>query len=174
MDLFAVTGVQLFSAEQPMIEARLMAKPDFPSTWPSAKSFCPVRSTPMDPEMIVAATATLLASKAGEGFADEVGRAVWERMRDLLRLFRHTHPDAPDMLAVLEHAESDPGDPTAVRQLTLALQACAEIDPAFADELGGLVLATRELQRGSSIVVGGNAAVGKIAVMGDVAGDVTF
>jgi hypothetical protein len=128
----------------------------------------------MDPSMIAAAAAALLANKAGEGFAGEAGKAAWERMRDLLRSFHRKHPDAPDTLAALAEAESNPGNPAAVRQLALALEGCADSYPSFAADLDLFVQAARRQLRTDSIVVSGNATVGKIAVIGDVTGDVTF
>lgn len=128
----------------------------------------------MDPGMIAAAAAALLANKTGEGFATEAGKAAWQHMRDLLRSFRRTYPQGPDPAAALAQAEADPGNADKVRQFALILQACADAHPPFASGLDGFVEAARQERRASSIVVTGQATVGKIAVIGDVTGDVSF
>jgi hypothetical protein len=128
----------------------------------------------LDPTLVAAGAAALLAGKAGESFATEAGKAAWERVRRLLASIRPGHAAHDDAAVVLAEAEADPGNPDTLRALALALQARADDDPPFAAELAELVRLAEGEPRVNSIMVGGRAIVGKIVTIGHVEGDVSF
>ena len=128
----------------------------------------------MDLGLIAAGAAALLASKAGESFAAELGKASWERVTHLVQSIRRSLVDEPTGATALAEADADPENDAALGRLAAILAARAEDDSAFAAEMVDLVQAAEQERWGSRIVVAGQARVGKIVTIGNIDGDVSF
>jgi hypothetical protein len=93
----------------------------------------------MDLSAISLAAATLLASKAGEGLAAEAGKSVWggmQRLYDLVRERFHRNAESEQALKRLEAA---PYDQVRIRAVAAAMQAQAQVDADFRQQLVALV-----------------------------------
>jgi hypothetical protein len=90
----------------------------------------------MDTASLAAAAATLLATKGGESFAGEVGRASGAVLSQLVSALRARFSGDTSASEALANAETDPA---ATVPLAEAIRAHLDRDPAFVEELRGLV-----------------------------------
>ncbi|HMC08594.1 MAG TPA: hypothetical protein VKL22_04680 [Actinomycetota bacterium] len=102
----------------------------------------------MDGSVVAIAAASLLATRAGEGFAGEAGKSAWGTAKRLSGLVRRRFAGDSEAAAALYNlAELE------------ALVVAAERDRSTAKAL---------------TQISGSARVGKVATFGDVQGDVSF
>jgi hypothetical protein len=123
-----------------------------------------------DPVAITAAT--LLATKAVEGFAGEAGAGLWRGFGRLVELVRSKFAQDPVATAALERVQSRPGDQTGLVELAEALRNHSQ-DADFGSQLAELVdQARRDPTVGRFVTqVYGNAKVGKLVNVDTVQGD---
>jgi hypothetical protein len=124
-----------------------------------------------DPVTITAAT--LLATKAVEGFGGEAGKDLWRGFGRLVELVRSKFAHDPAARAALERAQSEPDNQTRLAELTEALHSHSAQDPTFGAQLADLVDQARQDPTVGRFVtqVYGNAKVGKLVNIDTVQGD---
>jgi hypothetical protein len=127
---------------------------------------------PTEPAAITAAT--LLATKALEGFAGQVGETTWAGMSRLMDLVRHKVTGHRQAEVALRQVQQHPEDSKRVWELGELLATFAAQDDAFHRELAALVADARSDPTIGPLAaqVYGQARVGQLTNIGQIIGNV--
>jgi hypothetical protein len=129
----------------------------------------------LDPVSVAGVAAVLLATRGGEGFAEEAGKGAWSALVKMTNLVRGKARRDRRAQAALQLVEQRPSDPAGVAALTVALAHLLQSDPGLCTAVTALVAQARSDPAVERIVieVSGDAHVGKITtIAGPVHGDV--
>jgi len=128
----------------------------------------------MDIELIAAGAAGLLAAQAAGSFASEAGKSAWAVTSRLARLVWSKSESDPQLHAAIERVQAEPNDQLHVAALARSIERLAANDDDFLPDLTALMIEAQDDPVAGSILVSGNARVGKISTFRDVHGDVQF
>ena len=94
---------------------------------------------PVELAVLATAAAKLLLGEAGKEAAKKAGGALWDKLGDLLRR-------KPKTKEALDDLGGAPDDPDALGALRLQIRKAIEDDPAFGNELEGLLDEMKETE----------------------------
>lgn len=131
----------------------------------------------MDPATIALTAAGLLAKKALDAAGGRAGESAWAALGRIADAVRRRFGSDPEVTEALDRLEAKPASEARTAEVAEVLGDRLRADPAFADELAGLIDQAKAAgPRASSFVttVQDNAQVGKVTNIGVVDGDIHF
>jgi hypothetical protein len=128
----------------------------------------------MDPGALALAAASLLAAKAGEGFAGEVGAAAWSGVGRLYSLIRAKLAGDSKGERALQELENESGDPTRVRRVAEVVQAHVHSDEEFRQGLEPLIAQARQDRSAGLIVAQAFDQAKQVNITGNMHGDISL
>jgi hypothetical protein len=128
----------------------------------------------MDIELIAAGAAGLLAAQAAGSFASEAGKSAWAVTNRLARLLWSKSERDSQLHTAIERVQAEPNNQLHVAHLARNIERLAANDDDFLPDLAAIMIEARDDPAVGSILVSGNARVGKISTFRDVHGDVQF
>lgn len=126
----------------------------------------------MDPVTIGLATAALLASKFGEGFAEGAGDRAWNVIAKLRAIVSRKLAGDKAGEAALAQLEAGPPEAVHIRQLAELLEPKLTDDPDFAVQLAALVAQAQEDPATSALIATATGQAKQVNIARDHIGDI--
>jgi hypothetical protein len=123
----------------------------------------------MDISAVALAAASLLAIKAGEGFATDAGKEVWTSLR---RIVQRKLSDDTDAQLELEKLESEPISSAQIHAVAQVIRIRLHEDERFRQRLQDLVTQAQQDRSLARIVAQASGKAKQVNIAGSMYGDV--
>jgi hypothetical protein len=126
----------------------------------------------MDPASLASIAVALLAAKAGEGFAQQIGSDTWGAVQRLYARLREKL--SPRDAETLEQLGKTGSDPATVTQLTSRIRDAMAKDPKLRSEIEQLISDTSRNPRAVSLIAEARDNAKQINIGGDNSGEINM